>query len=238
MTEKDKQNTVKNESGGSDSVKRNVNTLNAMASLHGVLSEDEELAFMNILFSSSSTIRSANFGLSRKDIEKQLKLKPDDPEFFSFLKRVNQAVGRYFKLIYDPRRDQAVVMMHVPARAARNTLSRESLAVLLFMFYQQEVLQQDLTLFDQLLEALGHETRKANQKILMSIDQLKKIGALENYQADSGERAYQLTAIGAQMFSDSFLRRTAEFSQSHQLNKEEVLKFFKRYNLYEQGGEA
>jgi len=37
------------------------------------------------------------------------------------------------------------------------------------------------------------------------------------------------------MFSDSFLRRTAEFSQSNKLNKEEVLKFFKRYNLYQEG---
>ncbi|WP_018664350.1 hypothetical protein [Heyndrickxia acidiproducens] len=213
----------------------NTSPLNVMASLKGILSETEELTFMNLLFSSSASIRAANFGLSRKEVEKQLKIQHDDEAFFSFITRVNQAVSRYFQVIYDERRDQVIVMMRVPARAARNTLSKESLALLLYMFYQQEVLQHEFSLFDQVLEALGHETRKANQRIQLSIDQLKKIGAIEEYDANSQQKAYQLTAIGAHMFSDSFLRRTTEFSQSNQLNKEEVLKFFKRYNLYQEG---
>ena len=81
---------------------------------------------------------------------------------------------------------------------------------------------------------------KANQKALYNPDALKKIGAIEEYsdQEFSQERAYQLTAIGANLFSDSFLRRTAEFSQSNQLSKEEVLKFFKRYNLHTGGNEV
>lgn len=192
---------------------------------------------MNILFSSSATIRSGNFGLSRKDVEKMLRIQQNDEVFYSFLTRVNQAVSRYFRLIYDERRDQVVAMMRVSARAARNTLSKESLAILLYMFYQQEVLQHEFSLFNQLLEALGHETKKANQKIALAIDLLKKIGAIEEYDGNSDEKAYQLTAIGVNMFSDSFLRRTAEFSQSNQLNKEEVLKFFKRYNIYPKGGQ-
>ena len=150
---------------------------------------------------------------------------------------MNQAVSRHFQLIYDERRDQVIVMMRVPARSARNTLSKESLAILLYMFYQQEVLQHEFSLFEQFLEAFGHETKKANQKISIAIDTLKKIGAIEEYDSNSYEKAYQLTAIGVHMFSDSFLRRTAEFSQSNQLNKEEVLKFFKRYNVYRKGEE-
>lgn len=213
----------------------NINPLNVMQSIRGVLTQEEELTFMNILFSSSASIRSGNFGLSRKEVEKQLKLSGEDELFFSFITRVNQAVSRYFQLIYDEKRDQVIVMMRVPAHAAKNTLSKESLAILLYIFYQQEVLQHEFTLFDQLLEALGHETKKANRKILLNIDQLKKIGALEEYESSSTEQAFQLTAIGVNMFSDSFLRRTAEFSQSNQLNKEEVLKFFKRYNLYQKG---
>ncbi|WP_310174880.1 hypothetical protein [Neobacillus niacini] len=213
----------------------NVNPLNVMQSLKGFLTEEEELTFMNILFSSSASIRSGNFGLSRKEIEKQLHIQGNDEKFQSFLTRVNQAVSRYMKVIYDERRDQVIVMMRVPARAARNTLTKESLAVLLYMFYQQEVLQHEFTLFDQLLNAFGHETTKANQRLLMNIDPLKKIGAVEEYDTNSQEKAYQLTAIGVHMFTDSFLRRTAEFSQSNQLNKEEVLKFFKRYNLYQKG---
>src|SRR5690625_4365274 len=126
-------------------------------------------------------------------------------------------------------------MMRIPARAARNTLSKESLAILLYMFYQQEVLQHEFSLFEQLLEAFGHETKKANQKISIAIVTLKRIGAIEEYESDSNQKAYQLTAIGVHMFSDSFLHRTAEFSQSNQLNKEEVLKFFKRYNIYRKG---
>ncbi len=214
----------------------NVNPLNVMQSLKGMLTEAEELAFMNILFSSSASIRAGNFGLSRKDVEKLLhSSQGDDGKFYSFLTRVNQAISRYMRVIYDERRDQVIVMMRVPARAARNTLTKESLAILLYMFYQQEVLQHEYTLFDQILEAFGHETTKANQRILANIDPLKKIGAIEEYDSSSQEKAYQLTAIGVHLFSDSFLRRTTEFSQSNQLNKEEVLKFFKRYNLYQKG---
>lgn len=214
----------------------NIHPLNVMQSLKGILTETEELTFMNILFSSSASLRAGNFGLSRKEVEKQLRIDHDE-QFYSFLQRVNQAVSRYFQVIYDEKRDQVIVMMRVPARAARSTLSKESLAILLFMFYQQEVLQHEFTLFDQLLSAFGHETTKANQRILVNIDQLRRIGALEEYDNNSPEKAYQLTAIGVHLFSDSFLRRTAEFSQSHQLNKEEVLKFFKRYNLYQEGSD-
>ncbi|MGG1662736.1 hypothetical protein [Brevibacillus sp. NRS-1366] len=206
-----------------------------MHSLKGILTEVEEVAFMNILFSSSASIRSGNFGLSRKEVEKQLQIQGDDEKFTSFITRVNQAVSRYFRVIYDERRDQVVALMRVSARAARNTLTKESLAILLYMFYQQEVLQHEFTLFDQLLNAFGNETTRANQRILLNIDPLKKIGAIEEYETNSQEKAYQLTAIGVHMFSDSFLRRTVEFSQSHQLNKEEVLKFFRRYNLYQKG---
>ncbi|MGG3468530.1 hypothetical protein ABES02_13740 [Neobacillus pocheonensis] len=213
----------------------NVNPLNVMHSLKGILTEEEELTFMNILFSSSASIRSGNFGLSRKEVEKQLIIQGDEEKFHSFLTRVNQALSRYMRVIYDERRDQVIAMMRVPARAARNTLTKESLAILLYMFYQQEVLQQEFTLFDQLLDAFGHETTKANQRILINLDLLKKIGAIEDYDTNSQEKAYQLTAIGVHMFSDSFLRRMTEFSQSNQLNKEEVLKFFKRYNLYQKG---
>ncbi|WML32400.1 hypothetical protein RCG24_07570 [Neobacillus sp. OS1-32] len=213
----------------------NVSPLNVMQSLKGVLTEEEELTFMNILFSSSASIRSGNFGLSRKEVEKQLKIQGNEEKFHSFLTRVNQALSRYMRVIYDERRDQVIVMMRVPARAARNTLTKESLAILLYMFYQQEVLQQEFTLFDTLLDAFGHETTKANQRILINLDPLKKIGAIEEYDTNSQEKAYQLTAIGVHMFSDSFLRRMTEFSQSNQLNKEEVLKFFKRYNLYQKG---
>lgn len=213
----------------------NVNPLNVMQSIRGILTQEEELTFMNILFSSSASIRSGNFGLSRKEVEKQLGISRDDERFSSFITRVNQAISRYFQLIYDEKRDQVVALMRVSAQSARNTLSKESLAILLYMFYQQEVLQHEFTLFDQLLDALGHETKKANQRVLVNIDPLKKIGAIEDYETNSSERAFQLTAIGVHLFSDSFLRRTAEFSQSNQLNKEEVLKFFKRYNLYQKG---
>ena len=231
--DKNKMNQIMNEGGQTEEF--NANPLNAMQAVKGVLTEEEEMAFMNILFSSTATIRMGNFGLSRKEVERLLGLKEQDEQFFSFLTRVNQAISRYMKVIYDERRDQVIVMMRVPARAARNTLSKESLALLLYIFYQQEVLQHEFTLFDQLLESFGHETMKANQRILMNLDTLKKIGPIEEYDNPSQEKAYQLTAIGAQMFSDSFLRRTAEFSQSNQLNKEEVLKFFKRYNLYPKG---
>ena len=231
--EKNEMNQMMNVEGKSEF---NANPLNMMQAVKGILTEEEEIAFMNILFSSTATIRMGNFGLSRKELEKLLRLKEgEDEQFYSFLKRVNQAISRYMKVIYDERRDQVIAMMRVPARAARNTLSKESLALLLYIFYQQEVLQHEFTLFDQLLESFGHETVKANQRILVNLDILKKIGAIEEYHTSSKEKAYQLTAIGAHMFSDSFLRRTAEFSQSNQLNKEEVLKFFKRYNLYTKG---
>lgn len=220
----------------SDSVEEtNINPLNVMQSIRGILTQQEELTFMNILFSSSASIRSGNFGLSRKEVEKQLGVVGDDDLFFSFITRVNQAISRYFQLIYDEKRDQVVALMRVPAHSAKNTLTKESLAILLYMFYQQEVLQHEFTLFDQILDALGHETKKANQRVLINIDPLKKIGAIEDYETNSAERAFKLTAIGVHLFSDSFLRRTAEFSQSNQLNKEEVLKFFKRYNLYQKG---
>lgn len=210
----------------------NTNPLSTMAMLSSVLTTEEEYAFMHILFSSSASIRAGNFGLPRKEIEKILGYSNDDKQFISFINRLNQATSRYYKVIYDDRRDQVVALARVPAHAARSTLTKESLAILLYIFYQQEVLKHEFTLFDQLLNALGHESARANQRILMNIDPLKKIGAIEEYDSDSAERAYQLTAIGANLFSDSFLRRATEFSQSHQLNKEEVLKFFKRYNLY------
>src|SRR5699024_11132360 len=118
----------------------NVNPMNVMQSIKGILSEVEELTFMNILFSSSASIRAGNFGLTRKEVEKLLHIQDDEAKFFSFLNRINQVISRYFKVIYDERRDQVIAVMRVPARAARNTLSKESLAILLYMFYQQEVL--------------------------------------------------------------------------------------------------
>lgn len=210
---------------------QNFNPLSALSQLQGVLSKKEEEAFMNLLFSSSATIRAGNFGLSRKEVEKQLEVSSDGEEFFSFIKRVNQAVSRYFKVIFDEEKDQVVVLMHVTARNARNVLNKESLAVLMYMFYHQEVLKQQFTLFSQLLQSFGHESLKANTKIKANLDPLKKIGAIEMYDADSDEEAYQITAIGKNLFSDSFLRRYAEFSQSSQLNMDDVLRFFKRYNL-------
>ena len=232
-----KETTTINESPNGETNELNVNPLNALQDIRGFLTQIEEMTFMNILFSSSASIRSGNFGLSRKEVEKQLGISGDEDFFFSFIKRVNQAISRYFKIIYDDTRDQVVVLMRVTASAARNTLSKESLAILLYIFYQQEVLNHEYTLFDQLLEALGHETKKANNRINLNIDPLKKIGAIEDYETDSTERAFQLTAIGANIFSDSFLRRTAEFSHSNQLNKEEVMKFFKRYNFKNEGTE-
>lgn len=211
-------------------------TLNSLQSLRSVLTNREEQAFMSILFSSSATIRANNFGLSRKEIEKLLGVTRNDQYFFSFLSRVNQAVGRYYRLIYDEQRDQIIVMLRVPARSARHTLSEESLAVLLFIFYQQEVLKHEYTLLSQLLEAFGHEILKGSRRIQLALDSLKKIGAIENHQISDREDAYRLTAIGVNMFSDSFLRRTVEFSHSNQLSKDDVMKFFNRYNLYEQEG--
>ncbi|PAE10415.1 hypothetical protein CHI02_20230 [Niallia circulans] len=208
----------------------NNNPLNALQSLQGFLTKEEELTFMQILFSSSATIRQGNFGLSRKEVEKLLGAN-DEEAFFSFLKRVNQAVSRYFKIVYDERRNQVVVLMRVPAKQARNVLNKESLAILMFIFYHQEVLQNEYTLFSQLINSFGHESLQVTRKIQANLDPLKKIGAIEIYNTNSDEEAYQLTTIGANLFSDSFLRRYAEFSQSNQLHMEDVLRFFKRYNM-------
>ncbi|NJJ42016.1 hypothetical protein [Paenibacillus apii] len=204
----------------------------AMERLTAVLSPDEEYAFVQIMFSSSAAVRSDTFGLSRREVMKILKLSPDDGQgFVSFLKRVNQAVSRYYRLVYDERRDRAVVLIHVPARQARELLPSESLALLMFIFYHQEVLRNDFTLFTQLLEAFGHESLDVRRKILANLDTLIKLGAVSRYEHPSGEEAYALTAIGARLFSDSYLKRFAEFSHSQQLNMDDVLKFFKRYNL-------
>ncbi|NGM84619.1 hypothetical protein G5B47_19605 [Paenibacillus sp. 7124] len=206
--------------------------LAAMERLTAVLSPDEEYAFVQIMFSSSAAVRSDTFGLSRREVMKILKLSPDDGQgFVSFLKRVNQAVSRYYRLVYDERRDRAVVLIHVPARQARELLPSESLALLMFIFYHQEVLRNDFTLFTQLLEAFGHESLDVRRKILANLDTLIKLGAVSRYEHPSGEEAYALTAIGARLFSDSYLKRFAEFSHSQQLNMDDVLKFFKRYNL-------
>lgn len=211
-------------------------SLNSLQMLRSVLTNREEQAFMSILFSSSATIRSSNFGLPRKEVEKLLNVTRDDAYFESFLSRVNQAVGRYYRLIYDEERDQVIAMLRVPARSARDTLSAEALAVLLFMFYQQEVLKHEYTLLNQLLEAFGHEVMKGGRRIQLAIDTLKKIGAVEVDEHPDKETSYRLTAIGVHMFSDSFLRRMVEFSHSNQLSKEDVMKFFHRYNLHGQEG--
>lgn len=215
----------------------NKQPLAQMNGLRSYLTLDEERAFMEILYSSSATLRAGNFGLSRREVEKTLELSGDDDAFYSFINRVNQGLSRYYKLIYDERRDQLVVMLRTTAKMAKTTLSSEALAILLLIFYQQEVLQHEFTLLSQLFDAFGHEQLRASHKIKVNIDTLKKIGALEEFQSDSAEEAYQLTAIGTNMFTDSFLRRTIEFSQSQQFNKDEVLKFFKRYNIKHSEGE-
>ncbi|MUV37852.1 hypothetical protein JNUCC1_01658 [Lentibacillus sp. JNUCC-1] len=209
----------------------NLNPLAAMQSVQGFLTKEEELAFMHILFSSSATIRSGNFGLSKKEVEKLLDVHNDEAAFDSFIKRLNQVLSRYFQVVYDERRDQVAALMRVPARQARNVLNKESLSLLMFIFYHQEVLQNAYTLFSQLVNSFGHESLQVTRRIQANLDPLKKIGAIENVDTDSSEDAYQLTAIGVNMFSDSYLRRYAEFSQSNQLHMEDVLRFFKRYNL-------
>lgn len=202
-----------------------------MNSLKGYLTTEEELAFMQLLFSSSASIKGANYGLSRKDVEKLLNITNDEEAFHSFLSRLNAALSRYFKIIYDERRDRVIVMMRVPAKNAKSTLSSEALAIMLYLFYHQEVLGHEFTLLHQILVDFGHELLNANRKLKNNIDQLKKIGAVMEYDSAS-EEAYSLTAIGVHMFSESFLRRTTEFAQETQLNKEEVMKFFNRYNLH------
>lgn len=192
---------------------------------------EEELIFMRLLFSSSSTTIRQNYGLKRADIEKALRIKSDE-EFTSFISRVNDVTGRYFKIVYDDKRDRAVVLMRVPARDAKSTLNKESLAILLYMFYQQDVLNHDFTLLDQLIGDFGHENYNATRKMAKNIEPLLSIGAVEKYAVSATEEAYKITTIGVHMFSDSFLRRTLEFSQDSQLSKDEMLKFFKRYNLF------
>ncbi|WP_369900883.1 hypothetical protein [Bacillus manliponensis] len=209
--------------------------LTKLSELRHVLSRDEEYTFMQLLFSSSARVRVDNFGQPRKEVMRMLGLKNDDLDGFqSFLKRINGALTGYFQCIYDERRDQVVVLMRVPARQARSVLSSESLGMLMFIFYHQEVLQNEFTLFNQLLTALGHETLQARRKIQANLEPLLKIGAITKYESSSNEEAYVLTAIGSRMFSNSFLHRSAEFSQSQQLHMDDVLKFFKRYNV---GGE-
>lgn len=212
-----------------------ISPLTKMSELRHVLSSDEEYTFMQLLFSSSARVRVDNFGQPRKEVMRMLGLKNDDVEGFqSFLKRVNGALTGYFQCIYDERRDQVVVLMRVPARQARSVLSSESLGMLMFIFYHQEVLQNEFTLFNQLLTALGHETLQARRKVQANLEPLLKIGAITKYESSSKEEAYALTAIGSRMFSNAFLHRAAEFSQSQQLHMDDVLKFFKRYNV---GGE-
>ncbi|HEY4599924.1 MAG TPA: hypothetical protein VIG73_01325 [Cerasibacillus sp.] len=219
--------------------KSNHQPLANMNALQSYLTEKEEMVFMHLLYSSSATIRAGNFGLSRKDVAKILEISPDDDDgFYSFINRVNQGLSRYYKVIYDKKRDQVIVMLRATARMAKSTLSSEAMAILLLMFYQQEVLQHEFTLLSQLFEAFGHEQLKASQKLKVNIDTLRKIGAVVDYHSDSDEEAYQLTAIGVNMFSDSFLRRAVEFSQSQQFNKDEVLKFFKRYNVQYSGDDS
>lgn len=202
-----------------------------MNSLKGYLTTEEELAFMQLLFSSSASIKGANYGLSRKDVEKLLNITNNDVAFHSFLNRLNAALNRYFQVIYDEKRDRVIVMMRVTAKNAKSTLSSEALAIMLYLFYHQEVLGHEFTLLHQILVDFGHESLNANRKLKNNIDQLKKIGAVIEYDS-AAEEAYSLTAIGVHMFSESFLRRTTEFAQETQLNKEEVMKFFNRYNLH------
>ncbi|WP_228469549.1 hypothetical protein [Paenibacillus sp. JNUCC31] len=203
-----------------------------MERLTAVLSPDEEYAFVQIMFSSSASVRSDSFGLSKREVMKILKLKQEDEQgLVSFLKRVNQSISRYFQVVYDERRDRIVALIHVPARQARDLLSSESLALLMFIFYHQEVLQNEYTLFAQLLEAFGHESLDVRRKILMNLDALMKLGAVVKYENPSNEEAYALTTIGSRLFSDSYLKRFAEFSHSQKLHMDDVLRFFKRYNL-------
>src|SRR5581483_1865322 len=127
---------------------REYKPLSMMSSLQHVLSKDEEYVFMQLLYSSSARVRSDNFGLPRREVERMLGIGKDDKEAFSsFLKRVNGALSSYFQCVHDEERDQVVVLMRVPPRQARNVLSSESLAILMFIFYHQEVLQNEFTLF-------------------------------------------------------------------------------------------
>ena len=205
-----------------------------MQNLKAFLSTEVDLFFMHLVFCSSSSIKGQNYGLKRKEVEKLLNIKNDEQAFYSYINRLNQAIARYFKVIYDEKRDQLIVMMRVPAKQAKSTLNKEALVILLYMFYQQEVLNHEYTLLQQLLMDFGHEMQHASRKLQNNIEILKKIGAVEDIKLSQSEQAYKITAIGAHMFSNSFLRRMTEFAQSAQLSKEEVVKFFKRHNLYRQ----
>lgn len=207
------------------------NTLMMMNNVKGYLTQQEELAFMQLLFSSSASIKGANYGLPRKEVEKILGIQDDFEQFASFMERVNAALSHYYRVIYDERRDRVIVMMRVVANQAKSTLGKEALAIMLYLFYHQEVLGHDYTLLHQIVVDFGHESLNARHKLKISLADLKKIGAVMDDERD-GEEAYSLTAIGVHMFSDSFLRRTTEFAQERQLSKEEVMKFFNRYNLY------
>ena len=69
-----------------------------MQNLKALLSTEEELVFMQLLFSSSSAIKGQNYGLKRKEVEKMLNIKNDETAFYSFINRLNQAIARYFKI--------------------------------------------------------------------------------------------------------------------------------------------
>ena len=66
---------------------------------------------------------------------------------FSFLKRVNQAVSRYMKVIYDERRNQVVALMRVPAKQAKTLLNKESLAILMFIFITKKYCRMNIHSF-------------------------------------------------------------------------------------------
>lgn len=83
-----KETTTINESSNGETNELNVNPLNALQDIRGVLTQIEEMTFMNILFSSSASIRSGNFGLSRKEVEKQLGISGDEDSFFHLSKEL------------------------------------------------------------------------------------------------------------------------------------------------------
>lgn len=62
------------------------------------------------------------------------------------------------------------------------------------------MLQNEYTLFSQLIQSFGHESLQITRKIQANLDPLKKIGAIDDYDDNKGEDAYQLTAIGAHLF--------------------------------------
>ncbi|WP_308221974.1 MULTISPECIES: hypothetical protein [unclassified Lysinibacillus] len=72
-----------------------ISSLAMIDQLKGYLTTEEELAFMQLLFSSSASIKGANYGLRRKELEKLLGIKNDDSALQSFIDRVNGALNRY-----------------------------------------------------------------------------------------------------------------------------------------------